>query len=304
MLNRIMPVLRIICYALAALLAARIALIIAHYNPLARVSIPAIPALAESADTQGAAPTNNAAPAVAGTNAVAAKSGTNSVATNAVATTGGTNGAATNVAVASHVTTNTAPTNSATTNVLSAKTATTNGTSTNVASSKLASTNVVSTGKTSTNSASAASVTNLVGKSGSRTNSAGTNAIAGGSGKPKGPNGNPGGRNGGPGGMPPVDAPPEIRARIDKIVQSEILGPVMHPMPMALLGIAGDSVFLRGPNGQTGLVKEGGELDGLKLLRIGINRVLVDDQGEEKELTIFSGLGGQSLLSKEKDKTK
>ncbi len=71
----------------------------------------------------------------------------------------------------------------------------------------------------------------------------------------------------------------------------------MRPMPMALLGIAGRDVFLRAPNGQTGLVKEGDELGGVKLLQIGINRVLVEEDGQKKELTLFSGLGSQSLLS-------
>ena len=103
---------------------------------------------------------------------------------------------------------------------------------------------------------------------------------------------------GGPGA---VELPPEIKPRVERIVESEILGPVMHPLPMALLGIAGSDVFLRAPNGQTGLVKEGAELGGVKLLKIGINRVLVEEDGQEKELTIFQGLGGESLMPKEKD---
>jgi len=93
--------------------------------------------------------------------------------------------------------------------------------------------------------------------------------------------------------------PPEILARVDRIVDSEILGPIMRPLPIALLGIAGNVAILRSANGQTGLVKEGNDLGGLKLLRIGINRVLVEDEGQKKELMIFSGLGGQSLLPKE-----
>jgi len=38
------------------------------------------------------------------------------------------------------------------------------------------------------------------------------------------------------------------------------------------------------------MVKEGDEMGGMKLLRIGTNRVLVEHEGEKKELTIFSGL--------------
>ena len=65
---------------------------------------------------------------------------------------------------------------------------------------------------------------------------------------------------------------------------------------MALLGIAGEFAFLRSASGQTGLVKEGDSLGDLKLLRIGINRVLVEQNGQKQELMIFSGYGGESLL--------
>jgi hypothetical protein len=73
---------------------------------------------------------------------------------------------------------------------------------------------------------------------------------------------------------------------------------VIRPLPKALLGIAGELAFLRAANGQTGVVKEGGEVSGLKLLRIGTNRVLVEEQGKKEELTIFGGYGGESLLPK------
>ena len=97
------------------------------------------------------------------------------------------------------------------------------------------------------------------------------------------------------------DLAPPILARVDKVTDSEILGPVMRPLPMALLGIAGNVAFLRSPSGQTGLVKEGDELSGLKLLRIGTNRVLIEQDGQQKELTIFAGYGGESLLPQQKE---
>ena len=98
------------------------------------------------------------------------------------------------------------------------------------------------------------------------------------------------------------DLPPAIRSRVERIYQSEIFGPIIRPQPVALLGIAGKDAFLRAPNGQTGLLREGEELGGIKLLRIGINRVLVEEDGQEKELTLFSGLGGQTLMPKGKEK--
>jgi hypothetical protein len=104
-----------------------------------------------------------------------------------------------------------------------------------------------------------------------------------------------------PGAMTAPELPLPIRARVDRITDSEILGPVMRPLPMALLGIAGNVAFLRAANGQSGLVKEGDSLGVLKLIRIGTNRVLVEDDGQKKELTIFSGYGGESLLPKQKE---
>lgn len=103
------------------------------------------------------------------------------------------------------------------------------------------------------------------------------------------------------GGMMPVaaDLPAAIQTRVDKIKESEILGPFMRPPPMALLGIADDDVFLRAPDGQTKMIKEGDEVSGVKLLRIGTNRVLVEENGEKKELTLFEGYGGESLLPPE-----
>ncbi len=105
-------------------------------------------------------------------------------------------------------------------------------------------------------------------------------------------------------GKKPADIPAAISARIDRITQSEILGPVIRPLPMALLGIGGQDAFLRAPNGQTGLLKEGDELAGVKLLRIGTNRVLIEHEGQQKELTVFSGFGGETFLPRQKENSK
>jgi hypothetical protein len=101
--------------------------------------------------------------------------------------------------------------------------------------------------------------------------------------------------------MKASELPRPIQARVDRITDSEVLGPVMRPVPIALMGIAGNVAFLRAANGQTGVVKEGDSLGGLKLLQIGINRVLVEEDGQKKELTIFSGYGSESLLPKPKE---
>ena len=105
------------------------------------------------------------------------------------------------------------------------------------------------------------------------------------------------------GGMRDSTLPPAIQAHVDRITQSEVLGPVMRPLPMALLGIAGKDVFMRAPNGQTGLLREGEELGGVKLLRIGTNRVLIELEGRTNELSVFSGFGSETLLPKGKEFT-
>jgi hypothetical protein len=123
------------------------------------------------------------------------------------------------------------------------------------------------------------------------------------------PGAGPGGRSfAGPGpGMPGASGPPlppAIQARVDRITQSEILGPVVRPLPMALLGIAGQDAILRAPDGRVGLVRVGEELGGVKLLRIGTNRVLIEHEKQRKELTLYSGFGSEPLLSKEKQESK
>lgn len=94
--------------------------------------------------------------------------------------------------------------------------------------------------------------------------------------------------------------PPEVTARTEAVYQSEIFGPVQRPLPMAVLGLIGEDVIFRAPNGQTKLVKVGDEVDGVKILKVGINRVLVEQDEKQKELTLHSGYGSESLLSKDK----
>jgi cytoskeletal protein RodZ len=103
-----------------------------------------------------------------------------------------------------------------------------------------------------------------------------------------------------PAGSQIADLPTVVQTRIERITQSEILGAVVRPLPMALLGIAGRDAFVRTANGQTGLLREGEELDGIKLLRIGTNRVLIEHEQQQKELTLFSGFGSETLLPKGK----
>jgi hypothetical protein len=99
-----------------------------------------------------------------------------------------------------------------------------------------------------------------------------------------------------PSGDAAAAAASNLQVRVEQISKSEILGQIPKPPPMALIGIAGEDVILRAPNGQSGMIRVGEELGGVKLLRFSTNRAVVEVEGEEKELTIFSGLGSETML--------
>ena len=290
MRERAEQILRIACLILAAVVVYQLAGIARRINPFHGVSVPALPALA--------AATNSPPGGGRGTNQVVSKTaavkGTNqiSAATNAAppAAVAGTNSASPPMPVA-------AETNSAAQHEL-AKTETnavphleTKANETNSAPSTTAvenGTNLLAAATAAgTNGTSVSSLTNSA-KPGVRSNS--PPQMAGMNLNPQSPPGKSGN-----------DLPPAVQAQISRITDSEILGPVIHPLPMGLTGIAGDVAFLRTATGQTGLVKEGDSIGDIKLLRIGINRVLIEQDGQKKELTIFSGYGGENLLPKQNE---
>jgi hypothetical protein len=338
MRERLEQILKIICLALAVLLAVQLVKAVIHANPLAGVVIPELPSL--PADTNAPAKVVAKGPMKAGTNMLGTNGSGAVMATNAAMFSKDTNGitlptakesasngapvqaatetlatnkirthkAATNVAVEGSATTNLVGTNIAATGL-----ATTNLVETNIAAAELPGTNLMATNVVRPNIAAAEpGGTNILGtnmaamKMLAGTNliaiemakAGGSNSVAGKKGSSKKPPMPMPMMMGGMPGMKAASLPPEIQARVDRVTDSEIFGPVMHPMPMALLGIAGKMAFLRSPSGQTGLVKEGDDLGEIKLLRIGINRVLVEQDGQKKELMIFSGFGGESLLPK------
>ena len=102
-------------------------------------------------------------------------------------------------------------------------------------------------------------------------------------------------------GEPPPGLPEAVRLQIEKISQSEILGPVVRPQPVALVGIAGKDVFIRSSGGRTGLLRTGETLDGIKLITVGTNRVIIEEQGNQRELTLFSGFGSETLIPQPKE---
>lgn len=319
MRDRPEQLLRLLILILAVIVAGEFLRAGCRANPFARLNLPPIPTLQTNAVASAAAPKTNpppgdksAPPNSAGANSLPSTNHTaNSTnlettsPTNHESTVPTTNApaAATNHA-AGATTTNTTnrtatATNSPPTNAVANTTnapAETNAIATDT--NAPAHTNVIATATTNTPATNHLTL--------SDTNHPGTNLAQasphpgpppGGPMMPGGPM--PGPFPGLPGlGGPAAPLPKDIQARVDKIVNSEIFAPVMHPEPMQLFGIAGDTILLRTDSGQSGLLKEGESLGNVKLLRIGINRVLVEENGEKKELTIFDGYGGESLMPK------
>jgi hypothetical protein len=281
--ERAEPILKIVCCILAALVIFQLAGIVVRWNPFRGVTVPDLPSLTASTNSQtgGAHEPNLTTATIKGTNAAS-----HSLATNFVATGANSNSMLQKM-----------PANAGTNSALQVTLLKTNAhVETNVVTQ-------LETKLTGTNAVLATNLANQTTNILTSTNANGTNvaiqakpgkviAAAGLMPEMGGMNFNPFA----PPGKRGADLPPALQARINRIVDSEILGPVMHPLPMGLLGIAGEFAFLRSASGQTGLVKEGDSLDDLKLLRIGINRVLIEQGGQKKELMIFSGYGGDSLL--------
>lgn len=294
MRDRIQSSLRIAVLILLGLIAWQLSQALFKANPLAHAVIPAIPTLSTNPPA-GDAKTNRPP---AGNNLVVAEKntapeapaadrpGTSSPAATNLAATGATNPPPSASHAPGLISAANAP---ATSNVVNR--AATNAPAPDTA---LAATQTVTVGHTNLvaaeTNASLAGTNRTAKKAPKHAGGPGGMMLAGGG----FPGGFPG--FGGPGGPAPK-LPPAAQARVDKIVSSEIFAPVFHPLPMALMGIAGDTAFIRGPDGQTGLVKAGDSLGQVKLLRIGVNRVLVDQSGEKKELLIFDGYGSESLLS-------
>lgn len=276
MLDSLPRILRAATLVLAVLLLGQLARISLRSNPLAGITIPKVPTLADD------------------------KSATNATA-NPTAGSGVTPQAK---PVASLQTTHSASTSNAANTLAGTHTASTHSNTptpaqTNLVLAKVASTNTATNPipLTETN-ARAGSTTHTASTSSNAAPTAAKPAV-----HPGPPPGFPGGpmmgRGRGAGGPPSMTHfPPVVQARLDKVVQSEILGPVSRPLPMALLGVAGDQALLRTATGQTGFFKEGAMLGEVKLLKVGTNRVLIEHEKQTKELTIFSGFGSESLMPK------
>lgn len=312
MRDRAEQILRIACWILGALVVCDLIAVGFRATPLLGAKIPALPTLSAEAEA-GAAATNapsqvSAGRGANGTNGMANfVAATNSASTNTLARAGTNQTLAANGAGLTNAAAPKAETNSvraaASTNAAVSVAVTNHPASDPVAVRSVPPTNALAAG-TNLSSPMRTNRSTQIAKAGTNTASPGATNIESGSptnsSRPRhGPAmaaGNP--RPGRMPGMRGADLPPATQARVDRVIASEIFGQIPQPLPMALLGIAGDYAIIRTDTGQTGLVKLGDELGGVKLVRIGINRVVIEQNGEEKELTIFSGFGSDSLLTK------
>ena len=91
---------------------------------------------------------------------------------------------------------------------------------------------------------------------------------------------------------------PSFPKRYEVVATSGILGkaPTQKPAPPALVGVLGKYAIIRAPDGKEDLVSEGGEFGGVKVIKISTNRVLIEFEAQQKELTVYAGMGSASLL--------
>ncbi|MFN0057974.1 MAG: hypothetical protein ACKVX7_05890 [Planctomycetota bacterium] len=68
----------------------------------------------------------------------------------------------------------------------------------------------------------------------------------------------------------------------------------------ALKGTSNERAFVQLPSGTVVLLRVGEERDGIKLIAVAPNRALIEHGGKQQELTIYSGLGSDTLLTPEK----
>jgi hypothetical protein len=97
----------------------------------------------------------------------------------------------------------------------------------------------------------------------------------------------------------PSDLSSNALARVDRIISSEIFGPVPRPTPIRLFGLTGrgPTAHIQAPTGGQIELLVGEEKAGIKLLEVRPNRVLVEHEGQKKELVMNAGIGSESLLS-------
>lgn len=105
----------------------------------------------------------------------------------------------------------------------------------------------------------------------------------------------------------------ELRPEVRRVVDSALFGVAPPPPPPAppsgpdkpappkLQGIGAEFAILEIPGKGVHMIRAGTEKEGIKVLAIAINRVLIEVDGEKQELTIHSGFGSDPLLKPEED---
>lgn len=105
----------------------------------------------------------------------------------------------------------------------------------------------------------------------------------------------------------------ELRPEVRRVVDSALFGVAPPPPPPAppsgpkkpelpkLQGIGAEFAILEIPGKGVHMIRAGTEKEGVKVVAIAINRVLIEVDGEKKELTIHSGFGSDPLLKPEED---
>lgn len=91
----------------------------------------------------------------------------------------------------------------------------------------------------------------------------------------------------------------EVKVAVTIIKKSGVFGSPPKPRPSSLIGIAENVAFIQTPSGSVQGIEIGQTIQNVKVIKIDTNRVLIEENGKQRELTIYSGMGSETLIGKE-----
>ena len=90
----------------------------------------------------------------------------------------------------------------------------------------------------------------------------------------------------------------QVKTSIEIMKRSGLFGSPPKPRPSTLIGIAGDMAIIQTGSGGTKAMSVDETFQNVKLLKLDTNRALIEENGKTRELTLYSGMGSESLIDK------
>ena len=90
----------------------------------------------------------------------------------------------------------------------------------------------------------------------------------------------------------------QVATSIKIMKKSGLFGSPPKPRQSVLIGIVGDMAIIQTGSGGSKTMSIGETYQNVKLLKLDINRALIEENGKTRELTLHSGIGSESLMQK------